>query len=163
MANSHHNAGTLTVKGHEYQVFVDDEGAWISYHNGQEVKTGSKDKLRKDLERLVRAAKVSVSVPFTVVGTTYHGPVFARSGVATGLHSGNGNVLVRWPDGQAEQLQRYGNTTLDASADPQEWLELAREAAAAQEKLKAYEQKHALQLHQAVREAVDAALKGEEA
>jgi hypothetical protein len=55
-----------------------------------------------ELEKQARKVKVPFELPFIFV--TQDG---IRLGTVTGIHAGNGNVLIRWEDGTTEQQPRW--------------------------------------------------------
>jgi hypothetical protein len=104
-----------------------------------------------------------VDVPFTTVrfrrvdGRTV---VSTKQGSATGLHSGTGNVLVRYEDGTREQLT--GWKSLDANLfrplsreDVEEYAALYRAAREASDALARWGKAHEIDLKAEVTGALD--------
>lgn len=158
-----HEAGKLTVKGKSYDIFVTDAGTWVSYPGGEKVEAASRDALGKAIDKHVRKAVAKIAVPFVKF---YNG--MARRGVATGLHSRSSNLLVRWDDnGQAEQIpswSNYGNFYTGPLTDEQlKWYaDKNAERAALNREIERFTKEHEIKLPKLVREALDAAVSGEE-
>lgn len=111
------DAGTVTKNGVEVQIKVDTEGNWYANVGDQQLAAPTKPELVKKIDKATKRVAQEVTVPFTSVSLTRHwntGKIVrtVRSGVAYGLHSGNGNVLARWDDnGEKTQLDRYDRGT----------------------------------------------------
>lgn len=161
-----YEAGSITVKGVKYQVSVDEDGTWSAYvNNGNTRVTGAtKEALAKAVSRETRKAVTKVAVPFVQLGGARPE---GRRGVATGLHSRSGNILVRWSNGTSEQIRSWGNsgTVLTGELTDEEiknWSRLRSEYTALSRQLFQFENEHKIDLPKAVRQALDKAVAGEE-
>lgn len=166
---------SFTVKGTKVEISVNGDGEFSCRVHGEWLTA---DRL-VDLERVARKAagkaSIKVAVPFTKTGTVrivpqYGRPHWAsgygvRNGVATGIHSGSGSVMVKWADGESEQLREgwRGNELLAplTADEAREWAELYKAQSAATDARYKFEKKHKLKgdltelVQQAQRDAVD--------
>ena len=152
-------AGTITVRGVEVEVFTDSDGTWIAYPtgSGSKVTAGTRAGLKAELSKALRAASLTVAVPFLA----QEGKRIMR-GVATGLHSGSRNVLVTWPGDRKDQVAKYDTRPfLDGDADPGRWQALIDERDRTARELREYIEAHKIKLPDAVKAALDQALAGE--
>jgi hypothetical protein len=157
-------AGQVTVRGVEVPVFTDDGGRWVAWiaGDGQEVTAETRPALEAELGRALRAATANVAVPFLTLRTGPGDTPVAVAGTATGIHSGNHNILVTWADGARDQLGMSGSDKIvRGDADPAEWERLRAAYLAASKALYAFEQANRLDLRAAVRRALRAAVAGE--
>jgi len=108
-----YDAGTVTKNGVEIYIKVDTFGAWHAQVGDDKLTAPTKDELVKKIERSTKKVAQEVSVPFVSVDVRQNyqtGEVSfsAKNGTATGVHSGNGNVLGRWTkDGGTFQRSSY--------------------------------------------------------
>jgi len=108
-----YDAGTVTKNGVEIYVKVDTFGSWHAQVGDDKLSAKTKDELVKQIERSTKKIAQEVSVPFVSVDirenyNTGDVSFSAKNGTATGVHSGNGNVLGRWnKDGVAFQRSSY--------------------------------------------------------
>jgi hypothetical protein len=155
---STYRAGTLTVRGVEVNIFTDDDGQWLAWLNGgaDKVTAQSRDLLKTALSRKMRAAASDVAVPFLMLTETRRETVVVRSGVATGIHSSNRNVMVTWDDdGTKGQLSGVGDgKTMTGDTNPDEWREVVEAYMAASRAMYAFEQAHKIELRAEIRAAL---------
>ena len=156
-------AAPLTIKGVDFEVFTDAEGAWLTRFNGMGITAATRGELAAAVEQVMpKTAKVAV--PFVALLGSGNDQQ-SRRGTAYGIHGGNGHVLVTWDDGTKGQLSSLITTTqqmLDADADPDEWNRLhAAYVEAAQARYR-YQTAHQFDLRRKVSEAIRAALAGDE-
>jgi len=104
-------AGEISRAGEKIRLRVDDGGNWLATTVGRDLKAPTRDKLITEIERALRLVKKAVHVPFTHVESKNNGYVTLKHGVATGIHSGTGNLLVAWDDGSNGQLNTGGTFT----------------------------------------------------
>jgi hypothetical protein len=118
-------------------------------------------KLKETAKVRASQARTRVSVPFTRLrGNGFAGPWEGRRGVATGIHNGNGSVLVRWTDGTSEQLAAHGRQHICgklSAAEEREWVDLQTAADDADRALRAFTSQHFIVLKDEVRKAIEAA------
>ena len=86
--------------GRKLPVMLDPEGTFHVLVDGDRISAGSYEELQKT----VRKIKVKFELPFTQVSTTG-----VRNGTITGIHAVNGNLLVRWSNGETEQVYSYSS------------------------------------------------------
>lgn len=157
-----YEAGTISKHGIELPVFVDEDGNWSVTHAGRYLHSGTKDGLAAQVGKLIKTATVKVNIPFTVLSrNAFRTAVGVRRGVATGIHSANGNVLARWDSGEAEQLgsvgHNYGTMGDLTPEQAAEWVRLDVAQQRAAQTLHDFERAHILSLTHAVKTAVDKA------
>lgn len=148
-------AGSMTVRGHKINIFTTDDGTWLAYPGNDRVKADTRDGLKLALGRHLKAATLTVEVPFVGGYGWSNEPI--RKGVATALHSRHGAVLVRWEDGTKEQIA-HGLKTLTGDTDPAEWKALVEAAQVADRALRDYEEANKINLAEEVRNAMSAAV-----
>jgi hypothetical protein len=157
-------AGKLTVRGQQIEIFTNDDGSWLAFYGGarDRITAETRDGLYKALMRATKQDATKVSVPFVQVGQPWSSSrIIVKRGTATGLHSGNKNVLVTWSDGGKEQLDRYGSTAiLDGDTDTNEWRRLFDVKQAAEIALSAFEAEHKLNLKEVVQAELDKEMGG---
>jgi hypothetical protein len=157
-----YDAGTVLVKGVEHKVAVGDDGKWYAFPGGDKVSAMTREGLVKEIDRHTRKAIAKVEVPFVQLRTN-RAP---RRGSATGLHSRSGNVLVRWDSGETEQLRTYSNygTLTHDLTDEQiaEYDTMRRDFADLSQRMNTFRKAHEISLPLTVRQALDAAVSGEE-
>lgn len=152
-------AGTTTVKGATFDVCTDPAGNWWAHvSDAAGWATGpSKAELNTAIAAMVRKGTraAAVSVPFLAAMDN-----IVRAGKATGIHAGNGNVLVTWDDTrESEQLNMLSTVKVaapgdDPEADAKTWAGLKQAHREAGQALHAWEQCHRLELRSEVRRAV---------
>lgn len=91
---------TVEIRGRKIDVHIDGSGEFSAEYNGQELTAANLPVLHEKLERAVKSAKVSI--PFI----QWDGEKLKR-GEATGIHYGNGNLLIKWK-GEKGIEQVYG-------------------------------------------------------
>jgi hypothetical protein len=153
------DAGSITHKGVTVAIEVDGDGFWHAKVGNEYLKEETRDKLSNKIATAAKKATVNVSIPFSQLssgqGYGYQDNyIRVRSGVATGIHSANGNVLVTWEGGTKEQLKSGGNISVPLDeAEKGEFLKLANEAKAARAALLSFIQSHELNLRDEITEA----------
>lgn len=100
-------AGSIEKNGVEVDLFVDDEGRWLAEVAGKNLVFPARDKLVDAIGRATKRVSAKVEIAFFKV-TSHNGNVRIREGVATGIHSGNGNLLVTWKSGNVKEQIRTG-------------------------------------------------------
>jgi len=157
MSEQYHDAGELIVKGVRHQIKVGNDGKWHSWPGGEQVTAETREGLAKAIDRHTRKSVATIAVPFTQLSGQR-----ARHGVATGIHSRTGAVLVRWDDGETEQLHRYYGSdkivTRLSDEDHAEWLAKREQYEAQGRWLKQFQDSRELRLENAVRVALDKAV-----
>lgn len=160
----------VEVRGTKYPVYADARGTLGSVMAGTEYVGSTMETLRNYMMADSRRKQVKVSVPFSHLHTsTYGDRASVKHGEATGIHSGSGNVLIRWRDGKTEQAGGYSSTyvqPLDAD-ESAEYIRLQKAKAAANKAFTEFEEAHKLQcrnghstgLQNVVREAIEDAQK----
>lgn len=92
----------LTVRDKYYKVDLDWHGKFTATVNGSVVESTTRSGLEEAIKRMTKEKHITVSYPFCA---------FDREevirGVATGVHTGNGNVIVKWEGGKTEQINAY--------------------------------------------------------
>jgi hypothetical protein len=103
----------LPVRGRDFQVRLrsqvrtDAASAMFEAVVGEKaVSSPTLSGLRDRLLEETKRQAVKVRVPFSAV-TKRGGKWEYRAGVATGVHATSRKLLVRWSDGESEQLARY--------------------------------------------------------
>lgn len=155
-------AGEIEANGQQVPVQVNDDGQFHADFGGKRYTAPTKDKLAPKLRAASKAHAVEVAVPF--IHDRGRGIV---RGVATGLHSGNGNLLVRWPNGEKAQLTNfaaYPGTRCDLLADMPDdqiarWTELRKAVDDANTALYEFTKQWTLDPKAAVRAEIDKATK----
>jgi hypothetical protein len=148
-------AGQLTVKGAPFDIWVTDDGEWVAKPNSIRVTAATRAGLADEIARVFRPGKVAVR--FIMLEGTGNAMRAVR-GTATGIHSGNGALLVTWEGGRRGQLSTLtpGSTMLDPGTDPEEWARLFRASVEAGQALYRFVQAHKIDVRQEVRAALRA-------
>lgn len=157
-------AGTMTVRGMKFDLQVTENGYWITFFQNSRVSSITLEGLEEELRKLTKKAAAKISVPFTVIMSRgYSGPLMPKHGTATGLHSGNGNVLVEWRNGQKGQFDT-GYRSSDASyrrltaEESDEIIRLRKAVSDATSALNEYEHPLRINLKTEVQKALEAAV-----
>lgn len=91
---------TVTANGEDFPVGISDDGMFRADLPGSvQLKAPSLDELQKK----ARKVKTKFELAFTQVDS--HG---ARHGTVTGFHASTGNLLIRWDNGDTEQIPPWG-------------------------------------------------------
>jgi len=138
---------TFKAHGTEVKIQVFEDGSFNTRVHGSWIKEMTLPECEAKARKAAKKAAIVVSVPFTLTGTvphksTYHGSswvsgIGTRDGVATGVHSGSGLVMVQWDDGTKEQLRssRESNVVRRLTAEEKaEYAEVERQYRAAEER-----------------------------
>jgi len=149
----------IRVRGQKYTVQLDEGGVFHAYSDAG-IEAATSETRRGLLDALTKQTKVAaatVSVPITRLADGK-----ARHGVATGIHASTRNILVRWDDGEREQLRSVrtdilGGMTADEGA---EWASLVEAQNAAGRAIYAFRQAHKIDLFAELRAAIAAQLAG---
>lgn len=152
-----HPAGTKTIGGVEFQLYVNDEGGWSATAKGFDTtRSHDRTRLLQNLKVKVSQAKVRVDIPFTeITATTF------RTGTATGIDTRSGGVTVKWPSGDRNVLSRVQTggrpgrflKELD-EGELAELTEILKELADARFRLSAFQTEHGIDLQETVTQAV---------
>lgn len=162
-------AGEIVTNGVTTPIFVDDRGKWEAEHAGRRLHHETRDKLEAALKRLTKQTTVPVEVPFLCVEKLDTRGIKFRRGVATGIHSANGNVLVTWKTSHGdvkEQLSHSGFQMVflpgDTSEDDVKLLhQLVQDAARAANALREFERAHGITVKDEVLKAIENAAKSD--
>ena len=99
-----YDAGEMTIRNIVFPLQVDGEsGHWHTTFQGSEISAEGKAALRDTLMTRTAKAAIKVRVPFTTITETRSlvGTGKIARAVATGVHQGNGNVLIDWGNGKS--------------------------------------------------------------
>lgn len=99
-----YKAGLVKHAGEWFKLRVDDDGNWLTEMDDRDLKHPTRAALLAEIDRVMRIKKKAVNIPFTKVESKNNGYVNLKHGVATGVHSGTGNLLVAWDDGSNGQI-----------------------------------------------------------
>jgi len=159
-----YTAGEIKTHGVTVPITVDDHGTWEATHAGNRLRADSRDQLATMIARATKQTTRRVSVPFVRVTRKGTSGITVRRGTATGVHSANGNILVTWVirgKEAREQLSRYwGDTQKEFFGDVSddvltEYHRLVIAEATARVAQREFSDKHKIQLHDLVTEALD--------
>lgn len=145
----------LKVRGTEFEVQVEPSGQFKARFNGPDregwVYSDTREGLYAKLMTLTKRAAVKVEVPFDLLEG---GRV--RRGVATGIHSTNRNVMVRWTDtGRTEQITHLRDSMKPLSAGERaDWVRLSAEVTGARMNLTTFEREHHLDVRREIEQAI---------
>lgn len=153
-------AGQVESHGRTVPIFVDDYGRWLATVDNMSLATSARDTLVKKINTLTRRTARKVAVRFTRLEPSASG-WRVRYGVAYGIHSGTGNVLVQWDNGVKEQLRPGPNFGPDLKVEQADrWASLAQANAEAAQRLGGFEREirggYSWSLKTAVTQALDA-------
>jgi hypothetical protein len=137
----------IEVRGTTYHVKVDASGTWFADAGGSTVTAPTKDALAIKLRQLTAEAAVTVEIPFVLLASGSGGKNGPARGVITGIHAGNGNLLVSWATGwqagkKAQWTPGYNDLILAGSTSEEtieQWQELDRVKREASKKLYEFE------------------------
>jgi len=106
--------GSITKNGMTVEIKVNDNGEWGAEFGGKYLRGDTREKLAGAIERATKRLAKKIEIAFTEVSVRQAtGDIRTRNGAVTGLHSGNGNLLITWSDGTKEQMSReYGTEKL---------------------------------------------------
>jgi hypothetical protein len=151
-----YEAGKIRASGHDWPTYVDEDGKWYARIEGGYTEPGaaSRKELPRIIARSIRAATAKTDVRF--YGYNRHeASKGIRGGTVTGVHAGNGNLLVQWDDGSKDQLSFLSSwITLEPGSDPARWEWLRNERDRTGRELYAYERDHEIDLKAKTREAL---------
>lgn len=167
-----HSAGTITANGVSVPIFVTDQGDWTAAHAGRELRYESREKLEAAIKRLTKTTTTPVAVDFVRIEKRGDQGIVRTRGTATGIHSGNGNVLVVWHTrhggDQKDQTKPAGgwhSTTADFGDVSDEVLAEYRDLVIAKAQAEAAERafvdKHKIDLKDEVLKAIKGAAESE--
>lgn len=98
----------ITVREVEYEVELSEGGEFSTHIGDVKVVASKVEDLKEKVSAQTRRAAAKISVPFMMVITgNARGDRALRSGVITGVHGGNRNLMVQWGDGRKEQLSGW--------------------------------------------------------
>lgn len=106
--------GSVTRNGVTVEMRVDDTGTWKADIGRDYLRYDTRDKLVGGIDRVTKKLAKQVRVPFSRVAASQStGEIRVKHGAVTGVHAGNGNLMVTWADGKKEQMAReYGHEDL---------------------------------------------------
>lgn len=163
MSINRYPAGQIQINNSEKtDIFVTDFGSWNGSYQGKEYSASSRDLLEAKLKTAAKKEKIRVKIAFTLLVRTREG-ARTRDGDATGLHAGTGRVLVRWSNGDADQVNNYHGPdgsyyTHLTSEQKVEILELHRARAVIMDKIDAFDKQNAIRLADVVENAIQVQL-----
>lgn len=156
--NVRYAAGTLVVKGAEFDIFTTDEGEWVADPAGDHdwLHAPTRPALATALAAWLRKVNTTVAVPFLTKQGPVNGDYTVRRATARGIHARTRAVLATYDDtGEAAQVSALGTgTILAGDADPAEWQRLLNEYNRAAQAMHKYQEEHKIELPRAVRDAV---------
>lgn len=143
----------LLVRHHEYEVHIDEHGVFQTIVGVEVVKSNTRDGLKDKLMELTAKAQVRLDIPFVYLNGGGRNGNCAR-GRVTGLHGGNGNLMVEWTTGwrAGERMQftpSFGDVIFNGSvtdAEVDAYLELRKASRLAEEQLTDYTRTRKLDL-----------------
>lgn len=162
---SKHPAGTITANGVSVEIFVNDDGEWEADYAGRTLRFPVREKLEAAIKRVTKTTTTPVEIPFVRIERRGERGITTTRGTATGIHSGNGNVLVVWHLGidgdqkdQTKSAGGYGERALDLGDVSDDVLAEFRALVIARAKAVVAEQefasKHKINLKDAVLNAI---------
>jgi hypothetical protein len=168
-----HPAGSVKKNGQEIDIRVDDDGRWHADVGNDRLAALTRDELVKLIDKATKKINKSVRVPFTSISVrvNYNSTqvtTTAKSGVATGLHSGNNNVIGRWgKDNASFQMSSWDSRDLGlyrpvTQAEYEEYKALLQASADARHAVDEWEKARKIDLHAEVVAALEKAISTEE-
>lgn len=158
MSTGRFPAGKIEARGEQVPCEVDDYGHWFASVGDKEIYRETKEELRAAVMTATLRRAVKVEVPFTQ--WTYQG---WQTGIASGVHAGNGSVLARL-DGprrnSSAQLRGHSGSEFYRPLSQDEKDEIGRLRAAAsdaRDALAAYTRPRSIRLEAKVEEAIKTA------
>jgi len=147
----------LEVRGRKFPVSVDVRGHFTArFDSDRNVYGDTLEKVRVQLMRLTKVARVKLNIPFTTMG-----PMF-RDMVCTGRHASNGHLIVveKEHGNTMDQWNDYGQTVLQPLTPDQRmnYRHLLDKVAASEAALKAFEKPLSFDLSALVRKQLEATL-----
>lgn len=149
-----YEAGTVTKNGQGIPIKVNEDGEWLAKVGNDHLRKPTRSALVSAIERLTKRAAAEVAVPFVEVSQNGDATKF-RFGVAYGVHSGTGNLLVVWKNGTKEQYRGSGWNTKVVPGDTSEeelwqYKELRAAVRDAERALRTWEDNHKFDLKDSV-------------
>src|SRR5712692_6321799 len=98
----------IEVRGTKIQVTIDNDGRFAASFGDRNVYGDTLEKVRVQLMRLTKIARVKLNIPFTTMGPKF------RDMVCTGKHATNGHLIVVETErgNTMDQWNDYGHTVL---------------------------------------------------
>ena len=97
----------IKVNNLSYQVTVEDLGIFRTKINEDDWVSA---KSLSELKRKLKGVRGDLNLPCTrVYGRWHEDDLKIKDGTVTGIHSGNGNILIKWDDGSTGQEQYRNN------------------------------------------------------
>lgn len=151
-----YTAGTIEKNGVEVEIFVDTDGRWLADVAGKGLVHPTRDKLADAIGRMTKRVTAKVEVPFFLV-STHNGNVRVREGVCTGIHSGNGNLLVTWKAGNVKEQIRVGfsDDIFSEKVYAEQCAKLLRERSEAEHRYRSHNRQFRIALEDDVKKALD--------
>lgn len=132
---------TIEVKGKKYKVSVDSEGRFYASHDNERVSADSLKQLENKLAGFINdSKKVTISFVKWERADWYNKKGRLRRGVITGIHAGNGNLLLKYDD-EKVRLQQWSGSYYDP-IHAEELEQLARAVEKAEAELEAFKNRH---------------------
>lgn len=100
-----------TVCGREIEYGLSDKGIFEARYNGEAYKHATLAGLKSALERQIKKKALDISV-IKVEDNRFADTIEVERGTVVSVHSGNGNLMVRFGDEPAEQFHSYRNKLL---------------------------------------------------
>lgn len=151
---------TIDIRGQKVDIFVessnDNDGMVFSaYWNKDHFSAPNFTTLKK---RLLAASKgLKVAVPFVYHDKYARTGNGLRRGTATGIHASSRNVLIRWANGEADQLHSYGGGDVFGgltTADFEYYGALLEERKRIEADIRAFVSAHSIDLSKLVKTAL---------
>lgn len=150
---------SLEIRGTQYPVELSKAGIFSATTGADKVVDTTLEGLQKQMLRLTRqTAKLSIRVsrPDYASGTI-------QAGTITGIHAVNRAILVRWDNGQRDQIAAYSCDGIMTELTPEETEEyesLVRAEAVAHQNTTEFRNRHVFDAFNVAKAASDAATKG---
>jgi hypothetical protein len=165
MIMAHITVHPMEIRGTRYEVSVDPSGNFCTNVGSELVRSPTRTGLQDKLRELTAKASVKVRIPFVLMtaGRGITGAEVAQ-GYITGIHAGNGNMMVEWVTGwQAGQKTQWTPSYADVifasatEAEVAQWRSLRRASSEAQNELGTFESERRFDIRAAAVKAVEEA------
>lgn len=159
----------ITVRGTKYEVKVTDNGDWVTQAGSEQIRAATRTGLKDKLTELSARAAVAIAIPFVLLTDSNYGRSGTVSrGLVTGIHAGNGNLMITWTTGwragkKTQWTPSYQDVVFGGDVtdeDVEQWRELRKVKAAATRELESFEQERKIQLRDRAVVAVQEAVSG---
>jgi hypothetical protein len=147
---------TIEIRGIKIEIWVDSTGQFFADVDDERYAAPTLELLKKKLNDATRAKQKNVSIPFVYWYEGWDDEGRIVRGVATGIHVGNGNLLVKLKgDDRSEQLSNYRRD--EAKFDPKhadELMSLWKAKKAASKAIETFTKAHSINLKDLVMKAI---------